>query len=136
MSKITLLVSSLLAFAIPSPSRACGVTEEEMKILEENHDVAIANHCENALVSAFSIGSVYVGETAEQAARAPNATDIAFDVSGGKVVRVRHTAPTACISTQYFKPLIVVNATSAIPTVDAINVSRDARGVHVEVRGR
>lgn len=133
MSKTTLLFLALIA--TPSPSRACGVTEEEMKTMRENHAVAVANQCENALVTSFSIGSIYVGQSAADAVRA-SSQGIAFEIAEGKVVRVRHTAPVACISTGMFKPLRVITATSVIAPVDGVTITRDRAGVHVTVAQR
>ncbi len=136
MSKTTLfLFSSIISLFAPSPSLACGFSEEEMQTLRANRVVAVANHCENAIVTpGGSIGSIYVGESAEDAVKAPNAADIAFEVAGGKVVRVKRTAPVACVSTGFAAPLRVVTATSDVPRLAGLTIARDASGVRAEVR--
>jgi hypothetical protein len=116
MSKITLLVLALVA--TPSPGRACGMTEEDMRTMRENRALAVANKCENAIVRpGFSIGAIYVGESAEDAVHA-SAEGIAFEIEGGKVTRVRHTAPNA----------------SDLPQIAGLAIARDRDGVHVTVR--
>jgi hypothetical protein len=136
MSKTTLfLFSSIVALFAPSPSRACGFSAEEMQTIQANRAVAVANHCENDIVTpGGSIGSIYVGEAVEDAAKAPNAADIAFEIAGGKVVRVKRTAPVACVSTGFAAPLRVVTATSEVPNLAGLTIARDASGVRAEVR--
>lgn len=134
MSKTTLLFASLVVLAVPTPGRACGVTAEELKTMRDNHAVAVANKCENAIVRpGLSIGAIYVGQSAEEAVRA-SAEGIAFEIEGGKVVRVRHTAPSACIATGMFRPLRVVTTTSALAPLDGVTIARDRAGVHVTIQ--
>ncbi len=122
MTKLVLLLACLSA--------------KDLEVMRSNRQIAAQIGCEKTIVvPGRSIGSIYLGESASDAVRdAPD--HVAFEIEGGKVVRVRHTAPSACISTGMLAPLRVVNATSDVPQIAGLAIARDREGVHVTVRAR
>lgn len=119
------VVSSLAALA--TPGDACGLTREEMQLMRANHDRAVAAGCEGSLVSpGQSIGAVYLGEPAADAAKSA-AGSIAFAVRDDKVVRVEHDGPNACITGGWTAPLRVVGATSDVAPFADCRKTADGR---------